>query len=223
MNIKRLEVPFTQVANSVLNDNTISWKAKGIFAYIYSKPDGWDFSTVRMKNDATDGIDALVSGIKELEDTGYLIRKKLPSGRVIYTIGYIKKPVLENPRQGKSHSGKIQDISNKDIQSNKDRTKIAQATPDAPFSLKDEIIKLEDNSRRALNIIALYASERQVSLKGKILNKAQMSEFIKRHLRVAGSLEKYTDNQIVDSMEQVKRKYKDIDWTLDTCLKELTK
>lgn len=134
--LRQIDVPFTQVANEPLNDESISWKAKGIYAYIRSKPDGWDFSAKRMQNDATDGRDGTLSGIKELEDAGYLSRERQADGRVIYTPAHSKKPKPENteeaiepkpekPTVGNAHGGETRPISNKDIQvikksSNKD-------------------------------------------------------------------------------------------------------
>lgn len=93
------------------------------------------------------------------------------------------------------------------------------------FSFKEEIKKMEENPRRDLNLIALYASERFKSLAPKIMNPQQLSSFIKRHLRDAKAIEVggYTDNQITTATEAVKAKYRDIDWTLGTILKELTK
>ncbi len=88
--LRKINVPFTQVANSVLNDPKITLKAKGLFAYIYSKPHGWEFSSKRMANDSKDGRDSVRSAIAELETAGYLTRKKLSSGRVRYSITYKK-------------------------------------------------------------------------------------------------------------------------------------
>lgn len=95
--------------------------------------------------------------------------------------------------------------------------------PAEPFSLKKEISKMEENKRRDVNIIAFYATERFKSLSSKVTNKKQLNLFIKRHLIAAGKLKEYTDDQIVAATEQVKVKYRDVDWTLDTVFKELTK
>lgn len=99
------------------------------------------------------------------------------------------------------------------------------SSADAPFSLLEERKKLDENKRRALNIISLYMEYRDKSLRSKITNKAQMSLFIKRHISSATELEKaeYSDDQIIDAFDAVQSKYKDIDWTLETIKKELTK
>jgi len=60
--------------NELLNSAELSLKAKGLFTYIQSKPDGWDFSAERMMLQNLDGRDAIRSALKELEKAGYLTR-----------------------------------------------------------------------------------------------------------------------------------------------------
>lgn len=127
MQTKKMTVPFTQVANSIINDPNISFKAKGIYAYIYSKPDGWDFAVRRIAQETAESRDAIESGIKELEDAGYLKREKQPTGRIIYMVLYppepstenptlvTVEPSTENPKVGKPQGGKTRPISNKFI------------------------------------------------------------------------------------------------------------
>lgn len=116
--LKKQEIGFAQIKNEVLQDRSLSWKAKGIFAYIYSKPENWDFAIDRISFDSQDGYDSTNTGIKELEEWGYLERIKLKTGRIEYQIRY--KPTREKAYQGKSLPGKTQGISNKEIISNKE-------------------------------------------------------------------------------------------------------
>jgi hypothetical protein len=139
--ITKLDVPFTQVANEVLNDKKISWKAKGLFAYLYSKPQGWNFAGERIVADGTDKKAAVFSGLKELEEAGYLDRKKLKSGRVEYLVKFSKKPITENKeealaenkpiadfaKEGKSQLAKIGTISNKEKETKKEEDKEGEA------------------------------------------------------------------------------------------------
>ncbi len=115
-------IPFTQVANAVLSDNFLSFKAKGLYAYLYSKDNNYDFAAKRIAKDSSDGMDSVLAGLKELEAGGYIERKKLKTGRVVYTIHIAKsakphsgkKPKRENPNQGKSLIGKSPSINNID-------------------------------------------------------------------------------------------------------------
>lgn len=89
---------------------------------------------------------------------------------------------------------------------------------DTPYSLKEEIKKLEDSPRRDLNIIALYFEHKQPDLQ----NRNQYEVALKRHLKPAGELKVFTDAQIVKALEYAKKEYKDI-WTIETLSKILTK
>ena len=122
--IEKQETGFAQIANDLLNDKRLSWKAKGIYAYIYSKPDDWDFSAKRMADDVIDGRDGTLSGIKELEDAGYITRKKLPNGRILYYVRIepeqaeadlgTPKPEPPQPTMASTHCGESRPISNKE-------------------------------------------------------------------------------------------------------------
>jgi len=55
-------------------DGNLSWKAKGVLIYLYHRSglDGWQLRYKDLLNRATDGQTALRSGIKELQENGYL-------------------------------------------------------------------------------------------------------------------------------------------------------
>lgn len=74
--IERENVPFTQVANAVLNDNSISFEVKGIFAYLFSKPENWNFSAERIAFDSKESKGVIQRILRELEEAGYLTRIK---------------------------------------------------------------------------------------------------------------------------------------------------
>lgn len=61
---------------TVLDDENLSWRAKGIAAYLLSHPNQWAIKTNDLKQRSKDGRDAVLSGLKELEDAGYLERTK---------------------------------------------------------------------------------------------------------------------------------------------------
>lgn len=86
------------------------------------------------------------------------------------------------------------------------------------FSLEKEIIKLENSSRRDLNIIALYLENRKPDLR----NVDQYMLTLKRHLKAAKTLKIFTDDQIIKAMNVAKKEYKDV-YTLETLIKILTK
>lgn len=62
---------FLQLHNSVVNDPNLSFKAKGILAYIVSKPDSWVVRINDLCNHSTDGEESIRSGLKNLQQHGY--------------------------------------------------------------------------------------------------------------------------------------------------------
>ena len=65
--------PYVMLDKRPLNDAALSWKAKGIWAYLMSKPDDWMVIIEDIIKHSTDGVRAVRSGIKELEDAGYIV------------------------------------------------------------------------------------------------------------------------------------------------------
>lgn len=163
---KGFNIPFTQVPNEILYRPDVSMKAKGIWAYMNAKPDGWFFAADRIADECTDGRDSIRTGLKELLQAGLLSAKKQPNGRFVYTLkigsfpqdensfpqtkdgksvlGY--DPKTENPTLGKSQSGKIRPIINKE--DNKERIKEIEAglAGKEPASLtRNQILEMEYN------------------------------------------------------------------------------
>lgn len=83
---KRDRLPFVQIANKVFEDKKLSFKAKGLFGYLYSKPQNYFFSVENIAKETKDGCRAIYSGLKELEKYGYLSRKRLGTGYWQYFI-----------------------------------------------------------------------------------------------------------------------------------------
>lgn len=66
--------PYITVNKSIANDNRISYKAMGIWLYAFSRKEDWEFYQGDLVNRHTDGLDSVKSGLKELEEAGYLYR-----------------------------------------------------------------------------------------------------------------------------------------------------
>lgn len=73
--IKKTNKNYTNVSNVLTRDKRLSWKARGIFLYMWSQADNWQFYVKEIATHATDGERSLTSGLKELEKYGYLVRK----------------------------------------------------------------------------------------------------------------------------------------------------
>lgn len=110
-NIEKKE--FTRIDNSLINDEGLSYKARGILAYLLSKPDNWTVSIGDISNKSEkDGKESIKSAFKELVDKGYAVLsnqfKTLPCGkRMIIGKRYSihEKPQAENTTVVKNHCG----------------------------------------------------------------------------------------------------------------------
>lgn len=132
--IKRVKrnTPFVQIDKTALQDKTLSWKAKGVLAYLLSLPDDWQIYLSEIKNHARDGKDATRTAVDELIKAGYITRKEAEKqvGRFAgynYTVSDF--PQRENNRVGFSATDEPQRMNRNgksattnNIQTNKVKT-----------------------------------------------------------------------------------------------------
>ena len=75
------EREYVSIANAILQDKSLSWEARGIMAYLLSKPDGWQCRNYDLMNQGPTGEHAIKRILKELRDAGYIHRFKVSGGR----------------------------------------------------------------------------------------------------------------------------------------------
>ena len=80
--INKTQGNFTIVANTVFQDTRLSMKNIGLLCKLISLPDSWTLSAAGLATQLKDKKDAIKSGMKELEELGYLkrVRTRLPNG-----------------------------------------------------------------------------------------------------------------------------------------------
>ena len=71
---KKRETPFVQIDKRPLNEKELSWRAKGILAYLMALPDDWQIYLSDLKNRSKDGRDATATGLKELIKAKYIVK-----------------------------------------------------------------------------------------------------------------------------------------------------
>lgn len=94
---------YTTINNTGLRDERLTWKAKGILAYILSLPDDWVFYMEEVAKHSKDGIASLKAGMKELKECGYVKRFPIKGedGKIhrwetiIYEVPQVEKPLVE--------------------------------------------------------------------------------------------------------------------------------
>ena len=67
---------FVILDKGFLEDENLSFKAKGILAYLLSKPDNWEVSVEHLAHVSKEKKTAIRSALKELEEAGYY--RKVP-------------------------------------------------------------------------------------------------------------------------------------------------
>ena len=98
---------YTNMSNYHFRDRRLSWKAKGILSNMLSLPEDWDYSLAGLATLASDGQSATRTALKELEDTGYLIRRPVRKDGKIADWEYL---IFEHPRLEK------QDVENQQVE-----------------------------------------------------------------------------------------------------------
>jgi len=67
---------FTQISNHLLNDKELTLKAKGLFAYMQSKPKKWNFHLNGMQKQLKESRGTIIKIINELVMKGYINKIK---------------------------------------------------------------------------------------------------------------------------------------------------
>lgn len=72
--IKKDRGNYTNTCNQIIRDSRLTWKARGIFNYLWSQADKWQFYVAEVAQHAKDGVKSTRNGLDELEQFGYLKR-----------------------------------------------------------------------------------------------------------------------------------------------------
>jgi len=68
------------IDRDVFQNDELSWKAKGLLGYLLSRPDDWVVRMTDLVKQSTDGMAAVRSAVKELEDARYMVRTRTQNG-----------------------------------------------------------------------------------------------------------------------------------------------
>lgn len=95
----RINRTYSVIPNALVNSPDISLRAKGLFAYLQGKPDGWNFSADRIKWETVEGRDAIRKALQELEQFWYLKRLKFQNAEWKWEWEYVlfEQPEAEKP------------------------------------------------------------------------------------------------------------------------------
>ena len=101
---------YTVMANHHLRDERLSLKAKGLLSMLLSLPDDWEISIRGLASIVTDGVGAVQTGINELIDAGYIVRRRQHADTGAFAgfeyIIHEVPPCTENPYTANPYTGK---------------------------------------------------------------------------------------------------------------------
>lgn len=123
---------YTVIENTPLNDIRLHLADKGLFSYLWSQSNEWNFYAKEVAKHSADGVDGVNTALGHLEEFGYLYRGRVRNEKgqlkgskwllsetpkkewIDYyqkkSVGRKKKPIRENPKQAKPKQGEpIQD------------------------------------------------------------------------------------------------------------------
>ena len=88
---------YTVMANHHLRDKSLSLKAKGLLSLMLSLPEDWDYTTKGLAKICRDGVDSIRSAVQELEQRGYVSRRRIRNGKG--QLGDIEYTIREKPEK----------------------------------------------------------------------------------------------------------------------------
>lgn len=127
---------YTVMSNQHLWDKRLSLKAKGLLSLMLSLPEDWDYTTKGLARICKDGVDSICTTVRELEGTGYIVRKR--ERRADGTLGSIEYTILEQSRQADAPK--------------RENPVQAEKSADAPKRAFPELVKPEQEKPAQLNI-----------------------------------------------------------------------
>lgn len=133
---------YTVMSNYHMMDHSLSYKAKGILSEILSLPPTWDYTLAGLATLANDGIDSVRAGVHELENSGYINRKRTRDehGRMSKNEYVVYERPEDNPefitKKNKKAENPIQ-LKNKPKSKDKGNGYIMQNTPSLENPMMD--------------------------------------------------------------------------------------
>jgi hypothetical protein len=218
--LKKKKNPFVIMSKTALNDKCLSWKAKGIIAYLLSLPEDWKVYIEDLKNRSKNSRDSTRSGVNELIKAGYIHRKPLKrtNGQFagyeyyIYEEPTSHQPKTENPTSVNptlqiKDNNKILNDTNKlsnDFEKNGNLDfEIFNENSYPPQKPKQKsFAKKEKVSQEVLTQLTKF-NNHMISKKGK---KWYTDELREAQLDYVSNLKlSYTESQIIESIKEAIR------------------
>lgn len=129
---------FTVIDNNIFKNKKLSLKARGMLTTLLSLPNDWDFNENGLEQIFNDGITAIRSSLRELENNNYLVRNKSRDNKGKFFSEWIisEIPMLENPRW-KIQDGKSESENHTQLNTNIKKENICPSNDEQDILLKE--------------------------------------------------------------------------------------
>ncbi len=216
--IKKRDYPFTTIPNKFLRDKNISFKAKGLFAYMFSMANGWNFTIRSISNQQNQGEQLIKSALNELKNNRYVKYKKFSTGKGEYYLDpepnvenpHVENPHEENPHEENPHEEnphvafqpelRISSNKNEQLQEELLEDKKIKQKKNSIEKLFEELLKKDDIYSSFKNEIEDFIDYRQ-----KLKKPIKVVEPIIKYIKSLQELEKLGYNR-KDVIEEMKSK-----------------
>lgn len=103
--IESFKSDFTQVPNHIISDSNVSLKAKGLYLYMVSKPDNWEFSFAGMTSQLLESKETIGKIINELILIGYMdkIKNRVNGKQAVNSYILHLKPQSRSESKNENH------------------------------------------------------------------------------------------------------------------------
>lgn len=239
--IKKQGCPFTQIPNKLLEDKTISLKAKGLYAFMFSKPDGWSYHAKGLKKQLREGDEAIASGLAELMEAGWITRhEKREVGRFAGYEYFFRTSINDdNHRSGVFRNGQTvngNSATEKPDHSNTIRSNTKEEKPEASkLSPSFSAFDLEISELLYMHLQSIFQGIKQPDFNKWAEHVRKMRELDDRPEELIRKLidyvfedkyQKYFDvtfwRQNIRSTEALRRHYDTIALQINTALKKVS-
>lgn len=172
--IKNEDHPFVMMDRRPIESPGLSWGAKGVLAYLLSRPDNWTVRLQDLVNRSTDGVYKIRGYIKELSDAGHIYRKTEIDPKTkrfmqitleVYELPFASKPLTNLPQAEKPQAENLtlndNDVNDKEV---KDIKNMAPSVPksldwqlahDIPVTQEDLNAQRDMEYKNCANLIAM--------------------------------------------------------------------
>lgn len=139
------EDPYTRILNSVLQDSTISFCARGVLAYLFSKPADWTPMMRDVQRNGNLSEYAQQKIMRELRQSGYAWLETTPTGQIYHVTDIPQNPPLEIRMVRNSTSGISGGIQTKEgTNERKNTNKINSAGNDFTIDKSENNLSADD-------------------------------------------------------------------------------